>query len=88
MTLRGVRASVSLPMDGDPNVVAAADVSARFSTIERDKGKLTTESGWAMETAYLLGVDGVVSIDGPAGALELPMDACFATAQIGISQSH
>ena len=86
--LRSVDASIALPMDGDPSVVATADVRARFSVLERAKGRVETESGWAAETAYLFGVDGTVSIDAPGLSLELPMDGCFADAQVGISHSH
>ena len=46
-----------------------------------------TETGWAMETAYLFGVDGSLSMHGPGLSLQLPMDGCSANAQVGISHS-
>ena len=86
--LRGVQASIALPMDGDPSVVATANVSGRFSVVERAKGRFETDSGWATETAYLFAVNGTVSVDAPGISAELPMDGCFANAQIGIGHSH
>ena len=87
LNLHGAQSSIALPMDGDPSVIASADVSASFSVVERSKEKFLTETGWAMETAYLFGVDGSLSMHGPGLSLQLPMDGCSANAQVGISHS-
>jgi hypothetical protein len=87
LSLRGLAATVSLPLDGDPSVTGTASIDARFDVTDRTTVRTFTPDGWVSETVYALSVEGLLSVEAPGLALELPMDGCFAGAQAGMSKT-
>jgi hypothetical protein len=87
LSLRGLEATLALPLDGDPSVVGTASIDARFEVTDRTKVRALTPDGWESETVYDLAVEGVIAVEVAGRSLELPMDGCSAGAQIGISKA-
>jgi hypothetical protein len=85
LSIDGIQGTVAL--EGDPNVVGTADISADFDVSVRDKGRIATPEGWEAETVYVFAVNGTVSLELAGLSLVLPMDTCSADAQIGMGKT-
>jgi hypothetical protein len=88
ISTHGVSGRVEAPMVGDPSVVAIADVSTRFSVIDRFKFRIPEGSGWIMQTYYLYSVSGTISVDAPGFSLDVPMENCLAAAAVRMDYAH
>ena len=88
ISTHGVTGRVEAPMVGDPSVIATADVSTRFSVIERFKFRFPEGSDWIMQTRYRHAVSGTISIDAPSFSLDIPMESCAAASFIRMDYTH
>jgi hypothetical protein len=88
ISTHGVTGRVKAPLVGDPNVVATANVSTRFSVIDRFKFRIPEGSGWIMQTEYLYSVSGSISVDAPGYSLDVPMESCLAASVGRMDYAH
>ncbi len=88
ISTHGVTGSVEAAKAGDPSTIATADVSVRFSVVDRLKFRIPEGTGWIMVAEYLYAVSGSIHVEAPGFSLDVPMESCIGASFLRMDYAH